>query len=101
MCGCWPRYSPARWSVSARNVPTRLPANASPVHFEGELAVVIGRPCKDVPAAEAAGNILGYTIGNDVSARDQQKADGQWTRAKGRQFLPGRAVDRHRCRPGG
>ena len=64
-------------------MPIRLPANASPVHFEGELAVVIGRPCKDVPAAQAADNILGYTIGNDVSARDQQKADGQWTRAKG------------------
>jgi 2-keto-4-pentenoate hydratase/2-oxohepta-3-ene-1,7-dioic acid hydratase in catechol pathway len=60
-----------------------LPANASLVHFEGELAVVIGRPCKDVSAAQAADNILGYTIANDVSARDQQKADGQWTRAKG------------------
>ena len=53
------------------------------MHFEGELGVVIGRPCKDVPAARAAENILGYTIGNDVSARDQQKKDGQWTRAKG------------------
>ena len=44
---------------------------------------MIGRPCKDVPAARAAENILGYTIANDVSARDQQKADGQWMRAKG------------------
>jgi 2-keto-4-pentenoate hydratase/2-oxohepta-3-ene-1,7-dioic acid hydratase in catechol pathway len=44
---------------------------------------VIGRPCKDVPAAKAAENILGYTIANDVTARDQQKKDGQWTRAKG------------------
>ena len=44
---------------------------------------MIGRPCKDVPAARAAENILGYTIANDVSARDQQKTDGQWTRAKG------------------
>ncbi len=70
-------------AIIGPNVPIRLPANASPVHFEGELAVVIGRPCKDVPAAAAADNILGYTIGNDVSARDQQKADGQWTRAKG------------------
>lgn len=64
-------------------VPIQLPADADPVHFEGELAVVIGRPCKDVPAARAAENILGYTIGNDVSARDQQQKDGQWTRAKG------------------
>ena len=70
-------------AIVGPNVPIRLPANASPVHFEGELGVVIGRPCKDVPAEQAAENILGYTIGNDVSARDQQKADGQWTRAKG------------------
>ena len=41
------------------------------------------RPCKDVPAARAAEIILGYTIANDVSARDQQKKDGQWMRAKG------------------
>ena len=53
------------------------------MHHEGELAAVIGRPCKDVPASRAAENILGYTIANDVSARDQQKKDGQWMRAKG------------------
>jgi 2-keto-4-pentenoate hydratase/2-oxohepta-3-ene-1,7-dioic acid hydratase in catechol pathway len=70
-------------AIIGPNVPIRLPANASPVHFEGELAIVIGRPCKDVTAAQAADSILGYTIGNDVSARDQQQADGQWTRAKG------------------
>jgi len=70
-------------AIIGPNVPIRLPANASPVHFEGELAVVIGRACKDVSASQAADNILGYTIGNDVSARDQQKSDGQWTRAKG------------------
>ncbi|MGV0791830.1 fumarylacetoacetate hydrolase family protein [Mycolicibacterium sp. XJ1819] len=70
-------------AIIGPNVPIQLPADADPVHFEGELAVVIGRPCKDVPAARAADSILGYTIGNDVSARDQQKKDGQWTRAKG------------------
>ena len=70
-------------SIIGPGVSIQLPANASPVHHEGELAVVIGRPCKDVPAARAAENILGYTIANDVSARDQQKADGQWMRAKG------------------
>jgi 2-keto-4-pentenoate hydratase/2-oxohepta-3-ene-1,7-dioic acid hydratase in catechol pathway len=69
-------------AIVGPNVPIRLPANASPVHFEGELAVVISRPCKDVPAAGAADNILGYTIANDVTARDQQQADGQYTRAK-------------------
>jgi 2-keto-4-pentenoate hydratase/2-oxohepta-3-ene-1,7-dioic acid hydratase in catechol pathway len=70
-------------AIVGPNAPIRLPTKASPVHFEGELAAVISRPCKDVSAARAAENILGYTIANDVSARDQQKADGQWTRAKG------------------
>ncbi len=69
-------------AIIGPNVPIRLPVDASPVHFEGELAVVISRPCKDVPAARAAESILGYTIANDVSARNQQQADGQWTRAK-------------------
>jgi 2-keto-4-pentenoate hydratase/2-oxohepta-3-ene-1,7-dioic acid hydratase in catechol pathway len=53
------------------------------VDYEGELAVVIGRMCREVPAARAADVILGYTCGNDVTARDLQKRDGQWTRAKG------------------
>ncbi|OBF92296.1 2-keto-4-pentenoate hydratase/2-oxohepta-3-ene-1,7-dioic acid hydratase [Mycolicibacterium flavescens] len=70
-------------AIVGPNVPIQLPADADPVHFEGELAAVIGRPCKDVSAARAAENILGYTIANDVSARDQQRKDGQWTRAKG------------------
>ncbi|HET9874332.1 MAG TPA: fumarylacetoacetate hydrolase family protein [Mycobacterium sp.] len=70
-------------AIIGPNVPIQLPANASPVHYEGELAAVISRPCKDVPAGRAAESILGYTIANDVSARDQQQADGQWTRAKG------------------
>ncbi len=70
-------------AIIGPNASIQLPADAGPVHFEGELAAVVGRPCKDVPAARAAENILGYTIANDVSARDQQKKDGQWTRAKG------------------
>jgi 2-keto-4-pentenoate hydratase/2-oxohepta-3-ene-1,7-dioic acid hydratase in catechol pathway len=70
-------------AIIGPNVPIQLPAHANPVHHEGELAIVIGRPCKDVPAARAAENILGYTIANDVSARDQQRKDGQWMRAKG------------------
>lgn len=70
-------------AIIGPNAAIQLPAGASPVHHEGELAVVIGRPCKDVPAARAGDVILGYTIANDVSARDQQQADGQWTRAKG------------------
>src|SRR4029079_8702473 len=67
-------------AIIGPNVPIQLPTEAHPGHFGGERAAVIGRPCKDVPAARAAENILGYTIGNDVSARDQQKKDGQWTR---------------------
>ena len=60
-----------------------LPPSSNEVHFEGELAIVIGRPCKDVPASKAYEVVLGYTVANDVSARDHQKHDGQWTRAKG------------------
>ncbi|MFM8598439.1 MAG: fumarylacetoacetate hydrolase family protein [Mycobacterium sp.] len=70
-------------AIIGPGVPIQLPADSPRVDHEGELAAVIGRPCKDVPAARAAENILGYTIANDVSARDQQQADVQWTRAKG------------------
>jgi 2-keto-4-pentenoate hydratase/2-oxohepta-3-ene-1,7-dioic acid hydratase in catechol pathway len=70
-------------AVIGPNAPIKLPKDYSRVDFEGELAVVIGRPCRDVPAAQAASVILGYTIANDVTARDHQKSDGQWTRGKG------------------
>ncbi|MDQ2847601.1 MAG: fumarylacetoacetate hydrolase family protein [Actinomycetota bacterium] len=60
-----------------------LPPQSKQVSFEGELAVVIGRPCKDVAADDVASVILGYTVANDVTARDLQKTDGQWARAKG------------------
>ncbi|MFQ5428034.1 MAG: fumarylacetoacetate hydrolase family protein [Thermodesulfobacteriota bacterium] len=53
------------------------------VDYEGELAVVIGRRAKDVSLTEAPSYILGYTAFNDVTARDLQGRDGQWTRAKG------------------
>ena len=53
------------------------------MHYEGELAVVIGRICRDVPKEKAADVIHGYTIANDVTARDLQRKDGQFTRAKG------------------
>lgn len=59
------------------------PPQSQNVHFEGELAVVIGRICKDVPPQRAGEVIYGYTIANDVSARDLQVSDGQWSRAKG------------------
>lgn len=53
------------------------------VDYEGELAVVIGRLARDVRAEEAFRVILGYTCANDVTLRDLQKTDDQWTRAKG------------------
>ncbi|MGW4930919.1 fumarylacetoacetate hydrolase family protein [Agromyces sp. NPDC004153] len=60
-----------------------LPRQSEQVEHEGELAVVIGRIAKNVAEADAAGVIFGYTIANDVTARDLQRRDGQWTRAKG------------------
>lgn len=59
------------------------PGMSERVDFEGELAIVISRICKDVPAAKVSDVIFGYTIANDVTARDLQKVDGQWSRAKG------------------
>jgi 2-keto-4-pentenoate hydratase/2-oxohepta-3-ene-1,7-dioic acid hydratase in catechol pathway len=53
------------------------------VDFEGELAVVFGRLCRDVPAERVPEVIFGYTCANDVTARDLQASDGQWARAKG------------------
>ncbi len=53
------------------------------VDYEGELAVVIGRLCRQVPAGRVLEVIFGYTCANDVTARDLQARDGQWTRAKG------------------
>lgn len=58
------------------------PAQSRRVDYEAELAAVIGRACKNVTAQEAGGYIFGYTALNDVTARDLQKKDGQWTRAK-------------------
>jgi len=63
--------------------PIARPAAVGRVDYEGELAVVIGKVCRDVPQERAYDVVLGYTAANDVTARDQQRADGQWTRAKG------------------
>ncbi|MET4157782.1 fumarylacetoacetate hydrolase family protein [Agromyces sp. PvR057] len=60
-----------------------LPQQSEQVEHEGELAVVIGRVAKNVSEADAAGVIFGYTVANDVTARDLQRRDGQWSRAKG------------------
>jgi 2-keto-4-pentenoate hydratase/2-oxohepta-3-ene-1,7-dioic acid hydratase in catechol pathway len=60
-----------------------LPKNAGRVDPEGEIVIVIGKEAKGVSRADAEAAIFGYTCGNDVSAREWQRADGQWWRAKG------------------
>jgi 2-keto-4-pentenoate hydratase/2-oxohepta-3-ene-1,7-dioic acid hydratase in catechol pathway len=70
-------------SVIGPGDPIFYPRQTRELHYEGELAVVIGRICRDVPAAKAADVIQGYTVGNDVTARDLQRSDVQFTRAKG------------------
>jgi 2-keto-4-pentenoate hydratase/2-oxohepta-3-ene-1,7-dioic acid hydratase in catechol pathway len=62
--------------------PIILPKASSRVDYEGELAVVIGKRCRNVPRERAKEFILGYTCFNDVTARDLQAKDGQWSRAK-------------------
>ncbi|TAK11617.1 MAG: FAA hydrolase family protein [Anaerolineae bacterium] len=60
-----------------------LPAQASRVEHEAELAVIIGRAGRWIGLEDALTHVLGYTIANDVTARDLQRRDGQWTRGKG------------------
>jgi 2-keto-4-pentenoate hydratase/2-oxohepta-3-ene-1,7-dioic acid hydratase in catechol pathway len=70
-------------SVIANGDAVVLPPQSQQVEHEAELVAVIGRRGRHVTAEEARSYILGYTVGNDVTARDLQRADGQWTRAKG------------------
>lgn len=70
-------------SVIASGEAIVLPANAGRVDFEGEIGVVIGRTLKKATPAEAAAAVRGIVAVNDVSAREWQKGDGQWWRAKG------------------
>ena len=70
-------------SLSAHNAPIVLPAISSQVDYEAEMAVVIGRRAKRVSEDEALDYVFGYTLINDVSARDLQFGDGQWVRGKG------------------
>ena len=60
-----------------------LPPQAQQVEHEAELVVVIGKRGRNITSEDARNHILGYTVGNDITARDLQKTDGQWTRAKG------------------
>ena len=78
------------WSAPATRSSTR--GRRENLHFEGELAVVIGRICRDVPGEKATDVIYGYTIANDVTARDLQKSDVPVHPGQGlRLVLPARA----------
>jgi 2-keto-4-pentenoate hydratase/2-oxohepta-3-ene-1,7-dioic acid hydratase in catechol pathway len=69
-------------ALSAHNAPIVLPIISEQVDFEAELAVIIGRTTRRVSEAEALEFVFGYSLINDVSARDLQFGDGQWTRGK-------------------
>lgn len=76
-------FSKPTTSVIGSGDTIRLPVLSTQVDYEAELAVVIGRLCHRVPLERAGDVILGYTCANDITARDLQHSDGQWTRAKG------------------
>ena len=70
-------------SLNAHEAPIVLPSVGTKIDYEAELAVVIGKRAKQVSEAEALEYVFGYTLINDVTARDLQRSDGQWTRGKG------------------
>ncbi|MEU2790788.1 fumarylacetoacetate hydrolase family protein [Streptomyces sp. NPDC007100] len=70
-------------SVVGPGDPVVYPSFSQEVHHEAELAVVIGRMCREVPRERVKDVVLGYTCANDITARDVQKREGQWARAKG------------------
>ncbi|MFQ5616820.1 MAG: fumarylacetoacetate hydrolase family protein [Anaerolineales bacterium] len=70
-------------AVIGPDTPIRLPPQSQHVEHEAELAVVIGKAGRWIQPQDAIHHIFGYTIGNDVTARDLQRTDNQWTRAKG------------------
>ncbi len=69
-------------TLIAHEEPIEYPSISQRVDYEAELAVVIGKTCRNITPLEATSCIFGYTALNDVTARDIQKQDGQWTRAK-------------------
>ena len=70
-------------SVIGTGDPVPYPAFSAELHHEAELAVVIGRMCREVPRERVAEVVLGYTCANDLTARDVQRTEKQWARAKG------------------
>jgi len=77
-----PLFAKFRNSLCGPNSPIVIPRVTSQVDYEGEMAVVIGRRCKDVSEREALKYIAGYAVMNDVSARDIQMQSSQWTAGK-------------------
>lgn len=78
----WAFFKPSTSVIGPRDA-IAYPAFSAEVHHEAELAVVIGRLCRDVPRSRVKDVILGYTCANDVTARDVQRTEAQWARAKG------------------
>jgi len=70
-------------SIVGNKGKVKLPKGFGRIDYEGELAIVIGRKSRQVPLQEALKQIAGITLALDITARDLQKSDGQWTRAKG------------------
>ena len=70
-------------SVVGPDADVVYPSISNEIHHEAELAAVIGRVARHVRAEDASSYVIGYTAANDVTARDLQATDGQWTRAKG------------------
>lgn len=70
-------------SVIGPNENIVYPPQTQNLHYEVELTIIIGRIAKNVKRAEALGYVFGYTVGNDITARDLQSKDSQWSRAKG------------------
>jgi 2-keto-4-pentenoate hydratase/2-oxohepta-3-ene-1,7-dioic acid hydratase in catechol pathway len=70
-------------ALSAHEAPIVLPTITDKVDYESELAVIIGRRAKRVSEADALDYVFGYTLMNDITAREIQRGDGQWTRGKG------------------
>ena len=70
-------------SLIAAGQPIVLPAMSKQIEYEGEIGVLIGKPLRHATAADAAAAVSGVLAANDVTARDLQRSDSQWTRAKG------------------
>lgn len=75
-------FAKYRNALTGPTSPIVLPSMSAEIDYEGELAVVIGRPCKDVTAADALSVVAGYMAFNDVSARDVQMRTSQWLSGK-------------------